>query len=73
MSYVCRDKLIGDVCLDVPSFLPPKGIYDIIIHCTSTFNHIPFGLVVRIPGFHPGGPGSIPGMGNFFVFHVHFC
>ena len=26
---------------------------------------IPFGLVVRIPGFHPGGPGSIPGMGNF--------
>ena len=27
----------------------------------------PDGLVVRIPGFHPGGPGSIPGMGNFFV------
>ena len=25
------------------------------------------GLVVRIPGFHPGGPGSIPGVGNFFV------
>ena len=22
------------------------------------------GLVVRIPGFHPGGPGSIPGMGT---------
>ena len=21
------------------------------------------GLVVRIPGFHPGGPGSIPGTG----------
>ena len=27
-----------------------------------------FGLVVRIPGFHPGGPGSIPGSGN-----VTFC
>ena len=28
---------------------------------------VPFGLVVRIPGFHPGGPGSIPGVGsNFF-------
>ena len=26
---------------------------------------VPFGLVVRIPGFHPGGPGSIPGMGSF--------
>ena len=22
------------------------------------------GLVVRIPGFHPGGPGSIPGIGT---------
>ena len=24
------------------------------------------GLVVRIPGFHPGGPGSIPGTGTPF-------
>ena len=22
--------------------------------------------MVRIPGFHPGGPGSIPGMGTLF-------
>ena len=28
---------------------------------------IPYGLVVRIPGFHPGGPGSIPGVGNCFT------
>ena len=27
---------------------------------------IPDGLGVRIPGFHPGGPGSIPGLGAFF-------
>ncbi|GIY52197.1 hypothetical protein CEXT_184811 [Caerostris extrusa] len=27
---------------------------------------LPCGLVVRIPGFHPGGPGSIPGMGRWF-------
>ena len=26
---------------------------------------IPDGLGVRIPGFHPGGPGSIPGLGDF--------
>ena len=26
------------------------------------------GLVVRIPGFHPGGPGSIPGTGTFFLY-----
>ncbi|KAM3827578.1 uncharacterized protein M6D78_014623 isoform 3-T3 [Vipera latastei] len=22
---------------------------------------LPYGLAVRIPGFHPGGPGSTPG------------
>ena len=26
-----------------------------------------YGLVVRIPGSHPGGPGSIPGNGNPFL------
>ena len=32
----------------------------------TTLVHIPFGLVVRIPGFHPGGPGLIPGIGYYF-------
>ena len=27
---------------------------------------VPYGLVVRIPAFHAGGPGSIPGVGNIF-------
>ena len=27
------------------------------------------GLVVRIPGSHPGGPGSIPGVGTNFCCH----
>ena len=27
---------------------------------------IPRGLTARISGFHPGGPGSIPGNGIFF-------
>ena len=26
--------------------------------------NFPDGLGVRIPGFHPGGPGSIPGLGE---------
>ena len=32
------------------------------------FRGVPYGLAVRIPGFHPGGPGSTPGMGisDFF-------
>ena len=35
---------------------------------------LPYGLAVRIPGFHPGGPGSTPGMGTqtffFFLFLI---
>ena len=34
---------------------------------------IPCGLVARIAGFHPAGPGSIPGMGNnFFESSISF-
>ena len=29
---------------------------------------IPYGLAIRIPGFHPGGPGSTPGMGITLFF-----
>ena len=31
----------------------------------ATCHLLRYGLVVRIPGSHPGGPGSIPGNGNF--------
>ena len=39
---------------------------------TLHFNtQLPRGLAVRISGFHPGGPGSIPGVGtNFFPFLI---
>ena len=36
-----------------------------IYHSYSQLSPVPYGLVVRIPGFHPGGPGSIPGVGTF--------
>ena len=29
-----------------------------------------YGLVVRIAGSHPAGPGSIPGNGKFYLFFV---
>ena len=29
---------------------------------------IPRGLTARISGFHPGGPGSTPGVGKLFSF-----
>ena len=31
-------------------------------------HHIRHGLVARISGSHPGGPGSIPGVGIIFYF-----
>ena len=28
---------------------------------------VPRGLTARISGFHPGGPGSTPGVGRIFI------
>ena len=33
-----------------------------IIHARE----VPYGLAIRIPGFHPGGRGSTPGMRTLF-------
>ena len=32
-------------------------------------SEVPRGLAVRISGFHPGGPGSIPGVGTYIFFY----
>ena len=43
---------------------------NIVVYLTShEYNNIKSALVymVRIPGFHPGGPGSIPGCGTFYI------
>ena len=38
----------------------------------ASLSSVRYGLVVRIPGSHPGGPGSIPGNGNpFWTFTVN--
>ena len=39
--------------------------------CTSQYI-LRYGLVVRISGSHPGGPGSIPGNGILFT-HYFQC
>ena len=42
------------------------SIFDFVLNNFSKWwlgNTVPYCLVVRIPGSHPGGPGSIPGMG----------
>ena len=46
--------------------LAPDLRYNVIHSCCL----FPYYLMVRIPGSHPGGPGSIPGMGyTFSVFY----
>ena len=44
-----------------------KGIF--MINFSLVVCDLPYGLAVRIPGFHPGGPGSTPGMGTRYLFH----
>ena len=39
----------------------------LLINTGQSLIEIPYGLAVRIPGFHPGGPGSTPGMGKTIV------
>ena len=34
---------------------------------------VPYGLVVRIPAFHAGGPGSIPGVGGVLKRFLAAC
>ena len=35
------------------------------LFCIVLIHGIPYGLAVSIPGFHPGGSGSTPGVGTF--------
>ena len=45
-----------------------KSVFSIVImhYCPIVVIDVPYGLVVRIPAFHAGGPGSIPGVGELF-------
>ena len=47
---VSKSRTFGSTCLGDLDLVP--------------WYRLPYGLVVRIPGFHPGGPGSIPGVGS---------
>jgi hypothetical protein len=50
-------------------------VYGVYINNSELLCNIRYGLVARIPGFHPGGSGSIPGIGNFFseLFFIRHC
>ena len=46
---------------------PLFDIYVRSLFCIIKFHEFPYGPAVRIPGFHPGGPGSTSGMGTHFL------
>ena len=55
--------------LEFSSQIPLIFITVICSAIPTTLRHC---LVVRIPGSHPGGPGSIPGVGTGFTFCLSF-
>ena len=63
--FVERRKRVDPILSDV--------FYFYFIFCI-VFISIPRGLMARIPGFHPGGPGSIPGVGEkkFYFFEQNY-
>ena len=50
----------------------PINVSGLPLQKYSSSASIRYGLVVRIPGSHPGGPGSIPGNGNFCQVFQYF-
>ena len=57
---VKKHSLVDDVC------------FKYAIQYTIPNKRLPYGLVVRISGSHPEGPGSIPGMGSVVFFPCFF-
>ena len=68
-----KKLLILELCLPSNGAANEKLFNKAKIHDSFKIQHhfhiIPHGLMARILGFHPRGPGSIPGVGeHFFVF-----
>ena len=54
---------VSTVLSDFSSLCYLCSLFFVLFH----LHGIPCGLAVRIPGFHPGGPGSTPGIGIHFL------
>ena len=54
--------------------LRKSHLYLLVCNIFCLESILPRGLTARISGFHPGGPGSTPGVGNllFFIFHQNY-
>ena len=49
-----------------------KGLKFEFSNTSAAACHLRYGLVVRIAGSHPAGPGSIPGNGSKLFFAIQF-
>lgn len=65
-----RTSLCRPLCLlsDDPTYITGTQAYPTGCAAAESIksnppNRFPYGLAARIPGFHPGGSGSTPGMG----------
>ena len=56
------DEILGHV-----AELKTKLKLNLICFKKTKSMRIPRGLMARILGFHPRGPGSIPGVGDYFL------
>ena len=71
VSYCITEAVTGASCVN-PSIphVYPHQLHQLLYYLWRTglsIRSIRYGLVVRIPGSHPGGPGSIPGVGNLLA------
>ena len=66
--------VLSSVCLAGPDVNQDRRHPVYIPDIFRFVEHVPCGLVVRIPRSHRGGRGSIPRMGKlYFTFKVHLC
>ena len=65
-NFVRIEHLETTLHLDVTKYSIPSAQTTIKHEALEILiDNIPVGLAVRVCGFHPQGPGSTPGLGNF--------
>ncbi len=71
--YICSTLSDGRYVRNLNKIVQKNIPVSLLILCSSlslVTNNVRHGLVVRIAGSHPAGPGSIPGGGINFFCHI---
>ena len=72
LNFPIPHSNVGNISTQIFVNLSVTPYENSLINFFLNDHQIPYGLAVRIPGFHPGGPGSTPGMGTDISFYVLF-